>query len=236
MRTYSHYAIIANICSFWSERGEAMGAWRTRLQNFLLVLIALLLFLNILLPARYTLQLVRIEPVSLDEEDGPVGENTTPASQSPTATEEATEAVVKTPREAASERSTPQPQRKAWDREGRVAPRSPRRLKAKDDIPAFPVWENERGDFMWQRRGGRAEKKDYRERVRESEDWNPERAGINLHDPAQRMAYYKKLRRRLVGGGPSMRTLQEQRFKRRQEMLQEMWEGWFEDDDQGVWG
>ena len=71
-------------------------------------------------------------------------------------------------------------------------------------------------------------RRDYKQAINRREDM--ERSRVNFHDPAQRMAYYKKLRRRLTEGGPDLKVMKERRMNRRLEMVRDMWDGWFEDD------
>ena len=196
-----------------------MGGRFPRVQSVLLLLIVLLLFLNIILPARYTLQLVRVEPVPLEtEREGGLGTSAPPlvATQLEIADDV-----------SASEKTAPPTAKNASRGNGG-------RRYVRDVLPELSEKKDvaEEVDFLWGREEG-VKKRDFREKKEEKrEEWEEgEREKINFHDPAQRIAYYKRLRRKLVGGGPNMRSLQQQRAKRRLELVRDMWDGWFEDDN-----
>ena len=227
------------------HEAEDMG-FKTRLQNGLLLAIIILLALNLLLPVRYTFKLVRLEPVS----DGPVGEldwTAEPAAnknsgganverrrgQAPwqhrrePALEKRDPVNMEERRRQASPHQNGPPKEpplalnneKRWrDREAEVNVNHPLPHKVNydkmEEKEPPPDLFHTKHDTLYEQE---EEKKSLR---------------VNFHDPSQRMAYYKKLRKKLVGRGPNMRALQEQRSKFRMELVREMWDDWFEGDDQ----
>ena len=196
-----------------------------RVQSLFLLFIAVLLFLNILLPARYTVQLVRVTGEEREEEDPfPARDDRQQQRRAVDLQEEAADerdALLRlSNRDAEKESATV---RKSRTTESRF--RGEKKVAGVD----FPKPEE-------------AEvKKDYREKVkerdrermRERDNWTRgrERERVNFHDPAQRMAYYKKLRKGLMGGSDLL-SLKRNRNQRRLEMVREMWGGWFEDGEE----
>lgn len=263
---------------------------RNRLQNGLLLAIIVLLALNLVLPVRYTLRLVKLEPIThaigdtaavetqpahdkfdppnLSEKRSQVPWHSkrepTPEHRDTADIEEKRKPVVreskKEPEKRASVNTEDKPKVVPW-----VNKREPS-MEKKDDVSV----EDKQGHVPWQNRkqptmakrssrdreveerlrersplqpklgysmeGKKDPNKDFYklDEIKESEDVMEERKQhrVNFHDPSQRMAYYKRLRRKLVGKGPNMRSLQEQRSKRRMELIRDMWSDWFEDDSQ----
>ena len=201
-------------------RVETMARF-PRLQNVLLLLITVLLLLNILLPTRHTVQLVKV--VS----EGGLEVVVTTGTPSALQQEQSSMPSMK-PREQTGSRENTGPLTSTESAK-----------KVVEDRAREPFWfrkDNEvdlrrRGrdeDFRWQ---GGAEVRVARvakEALGERDE--SEHSRINFHDPAQRLAYYKKLRRRMMEGGPDARPIRERRMNRRLEMVHDMWDGWFEDD------
>jgi N-acetylgalactosamine 4-sulfate 6-O-sulfotransferase len=187
-----------------------------RAQNVLLLAIAVLLTFNILLPARYTLQIVRKVPAT--EAEGPP-----PTRQQPARPRE-------TPETPAVHGSKPSLVRRAGhnyenppaiEKSGHYRELDWQVTRIRNDAPWEGNWGAE--EYMERRQRSRKEMM-----ALERQAAGDGKEKVNLHDPAQRMAYYKRLRRRLSGG---VRSWQDQRAKRRMEMVREMWDGWFEENE-----
>lgn len=250
-----------------------------RLQSLFMLLIAVLLFLNILLPARYTVQLVRLVPISQDQEaNGGVPTTTEPATPSSFKDErlQQRQAAVKLPQhETANEKKALSVKMRGGNtnRGKKVTTRRPPLPRKRGQDWSFPVPPKDDSDYMLleERKGKkrryqeemRERLKDYKKKEEEAEkeeDWEKEidihderesmrekyardawykddgaegHRKINFHDPSQRMAYYKKLRRGFGAGPHMINSYKETRHQRRLEMVREMWDGWFEEDSQG---
>ena len=186
-----------------------------RLQNLLLVLIAVLLLLNILLPTRNTVQMVQMRGLEAETTASLQPSKPSVRPREETGSKESTDPVTTSTESDAGvrvERARAPP----WSRKDISEEEFQRRRREEDLWPG----EHEAGV-------------DYRESIREREDM--ERSRINLHDPAQRLTYYKKLRRRMMEGGPDIRAMRERRSNGRLEMVREMWDGWFEDSQECKW-
>ena len=183
----------------------------SRLQTGLLLAIVALLALNILLPVHYTLQRVKVGPVSLTSEDGGGAQ------------------VVETDDEP------PHPQG--------PAPQDPDdwkqvalKRRTSNDIDAAEVEERTPARDMYSVQSSikeHMEREDLRWQGEMQMKYEKTAANINFHDPAERMAYYRKLRNNQARDRYiNMRQLHQQRVKRRAEMVHELWDDWFEDENQ----
>lgn len=233
-----------------------MGA-KTRLQNGLLLAIIILLALNLLLPVRYTFKLVKLEPVTEGIMVNPSREPDLEVSivadepavnrdgggtnrrgkapwqhrREPVAELEKRDAVnveekqnlATSHRQHGGGKPEGRPvfieKRMSFNKGAEVKETNP----SKDKVVSYEWFEEKTfppDPFHME------SKRDYRQEDKKKSQ------RINFHDPSQRMAYYKNLRKKLVGGGPNMRSLQEKRSQHRMELVREMWDDWFENDNQ----
>lgn len=229
-------------------------AW---IKTGLLVVIAVLFALNLLLPVRYTLQLVPVTSTP------PLQETILAEKRSEPSVDNAA-VTVQTPKESASVSTTGrrdetnkyvslgvalpkanEANRKEAETFASFLKRTLNDNKKVDNNDKVPEEKNKlvgphstvsRDNF---RRPRLIEQKNERERMdnffgkREGYGADPDVPGpyrVNFHDPIQRLAYYRKLRQRL--GGPDARLrLNRRQSVNRKDMIRDIWGGWFENDE-----
>ena len=213
----------------------SMGCMKTAL----LVVIAVLFALNLLLPVRYTLQLVPVTtpPLVAEKRSDPVVTVQTPkeaASVSTTGRIDETnkDVSVLSPNEANPKeaetfasflRRTLNDNKKTDGNYGKV-PEDKQQPGPHIRRPRLTEQKQKHGkemidDFFWKRPEGYG-----------ADPNVPGPHKVNFHDPIQRLAYYRKLRQRL--GGPDARLrLNRRQSVNRKDMIRDIWGGWFENDE-----
>lgn len=219
----------------------------------LLVVIAVLFALNLLLPVRYTLQLVPVtstpplqEAILAEKRSEPSVDNAAVAVQTPkeaasvSRRDETNKDVVALP--VANEAN--EANRKETETFASFLKRTLNDKKKNDNNDKVPEEKNKLGPYDPHsrdnfRRPRLMEQKHRREMMddffekREGYGADPDVPGpyrVNFHDPIQRLAYYRKLRQRL--GGPDARLrLNRRQSVNRKDMIRDIWGGWFENDE-----
>ena len=219
----------------------------------LLVVIAVLFALNLLLPVRYTLQLVPVTSTP------PLQETILAEKRS----EPSVDNAVQAPKEAASVSTTGrrdetnkdvslgvalpvsnEANRKEPETFASFLKRTLNDNKKNDNNDKVPEEKNKLGPYdphsrdnfrrprLMEQKHRRGMMDDFFEK-KEGYGADPDVPGpyrVNFHDPIQRLAYYRKLRQRL--GGPDARLrLNRRQSVNRKDMIRDIWGGWFENDE-----
>ena len=230
-----------------------------RLQNLILLLIIVLLALNILLPARYSLQLVRLVPSSslrnTDYEDA------TAAEEEEEEDKRGNESILirrtsfeLAPVEEDREYFAPEPhdeldsKPRSWSRptaDSLIAVQNgggrrmlqERKPQAKVKFSEKEKEFNVRGNVRRKEEVSTVEQYNsqktrlihrHSQEMRLQPAYHPAQEQVNLHDPAQRMAYYRSLRKQLMEREPPV--MQHHPYKRSASTVG-LWEGWFEEGE-----
>lgn len=206
------------------------GASMSRMKNALLLAIIILLALNLLLPVRYTLQLVPLAPPTQQ----PISqERHEPAAQPPAPGKARLISASTVENTTELTQGRPALKRKPGEKREAFMKRSlSHNERSMSPAPPDPTIIPETRHSTSQDRDLRAKKVGYdgtmdNRKRKDADPALPSSQGVNFHDPVQRMAYYRQLRKRL--GGPGL--LRQRKAERRMEMIHDLWGSWFENDE-----
>lgn len=216
------------------------------MKTVLLVGIAVLFALNLLLPVRYTLQLV---PVTTPPEQAILAERRSELAE--TVLKETASVLKAERRETLNNLSdTLSMANEAKQRETDSFASFLRRTlndNKNDNNDKVPEEKNKLDPRLdpHSKDSRRPRLTEYKRETggRERDDYFRQRGGgyggdpdvplphrVNFHDPIQRLAYYRKLRQRM-GGADSRIRLNRRQSVNRKEMIRDIWGGWFENDE-----